>query len=627
MKRHYIWIAVILTGFLFNACGANYYFKKADGEYEYLQYSKSIQHYEKGLKKRRDAAAVENLANAYFYTNQLNLSKPLFEAIATGKVNSRTSFNYGRLLMNEGKYRDAVVQFQSYLNEHPNDVVAQMLIASCNSINERFRDTTLYEVSSLPSGDFTGAFSPTEYRDGIVFSAEKEVYRGSKQNPWTGNSYLDLYYMEKDKNGNWLSPILLEGKVNGRFHEGPATFTEDGKTVYFTRSNYYKRKMEQNEEEVNNLKIFKASLVDDKWTNLEDLPFDSDDYSCGHPTVTADGKTLYFVSDMPGGFGGTDIYKVRYKNGQWTKPENLGPVINTAGNEMFPYIHTDGTLYFSSNAHNTMGGLDVFLTYYYDGRWMQPENLNYPLNTNKDDFGYILNQDNETGFISSSRSDKDELYKFKKHAPSFNLYGMARKKGTQIPVEGVTVEITRGSDNKVITMVSGKDGKFHYPLDPEEEYHLLCTKIGCFSRTDRVSTVGLKYSENFYADFEVEEIVIDKPIVLKNIYYDFDKWNIRDDAAVELDKLVKLLKDNPTLYIEMGSHTDARGTDQYNMVLSDKRAKAAVDYLIFKGIDAKRLTWKGYGESMPVNESVNGVECDEDQHQANRRTEFRVKKL
>jgi outer membrane protein OmpA-like peptidoglycan-associated protein len=291
---------------------------------------------------------------------------------------------------------------------------------------------------------------------------------------------------------------------------------------------------------------------------------------------------------------------------------------------MFPYIHSDGTLYFSSNAHNSMGGLDVFMTYHYNDRWMQPENLNYPLNTNKDDFGYVLNADNMTGFVSSARTDKDELYEFRKNAPKFNLFGMARKKGTDIAIEGVTVEITRKSDNKVITMVSGQDGKFQYALNGEEEYHLLCTKMGCFTRTDKVSTVGLKYSENFYADFEVEDIVIGKPIVLENIYYDFDKWNIREDAALELDKLVKLLNDNPTIYIEMGSHTDARGTDQYNLVLSDKRAKATVDYLILKGIDPKRLTWKGYGETVPVNECINKVTCDEDKHQLNRRTEFKV---
>jgi hypothetical protein len=297
---------------------------------------------------------------------------------------------------------------------------------------------------------------------------------------------------------------------------------------------------------------------------------------------------------MPGGLGGTDIYKTTYSNGTWTKPENLGSQVNTTGNEMFPYIHTDGSLYFSSDAHNSMGGLDVFITYYNGTRWVKPENLNYPLNSVKDDFGFSLSKKDETkGFVSSSRTKNDKMYAFDKMPPSFNLYGIAREKGTQIPVPGVVVEVTNAKTGEVISMESDAKGNFKLKLTPETEYHLYCTKFGCFSKTDNISTVGLKYSEDFFADFEVEPIVIDKPIVLENIYYDFDKWNIRPDAAIELDKLVRILKDNPKIDIEMGSHTDARGSDQYNMVLSDKRAHAAVQYLISQGIESRRLTYRG----------------------------------
>lgn len=628
MKRRYIWLNLILAGLFLYACSADYYFKKADRDYAYLEYSKAIEYYQKGLEKRRDIAAVEKLANAYYNTGQFKKAKPLYEEVIDSRGgSSMANFNYGRILMSEGDYDGAIEQFRIYLADRPRDVVAEMLIASCKSINQRYRDTTLYDVYRIATDEYTGAFSPVEYQNGIVFTAEKEVYSGRKTNPWTGNSYLDLYYMEKDTNGNWLSPVLLEGDINGRFHEGPATFNKEGDVVYFTRSNYFKRKLVEGENDENNLKIFKATLVDEKWTDLEELPFNSDDYSCGHPALGPDGKTLYFVSDMPGGYGGTDIYKTTMdENGEWSKPENLGPTINTPGNEMFPYMHDDGTLYFSSNAHNTMGGLDVFLTYQNSERWMKPENLNYPLNTSRDDFGYVLSDDNTTGFVSSRRTDKDELYNFKKNPPTFRLFGTARKKGTKIPVEGVTVEITRGSDLKMIKMVSDEEGKFQYKLEPNEDYHLLCTKMGCFTRTDRISTHGLKYSQDFYADFVVEEIIIDRPIVLENIYYDFDKWEIRPDAAKELDKLVKLLKDNPTIHIEMGSHADARGSDMYNLVLSDKRAKAAVDYLISRGIDPDRLTWKGYGESVPVNECVKPVGCSEVKYQQNRRTEFTVKK-
>ncbi|MCB9223280.1 MAG: OmpA family protein [Crocinitomicaceae bacterium] len=618
---------IVMIGLVLAGCGAEKYFKKGDEHYEYLRYKEAIESYEKGLKKNRDMAVVEKTANAYYFIGEYEKSKILFEECMANKTAAdKLNFYYARVLMATGETQKAQGYLKKYLSKHPADVVANMLYSSCNSISVRYKDTTLYELSRIPTEDFTNAFGAVEYQNGIVFSAEKEVFRGSKQNPWTGNSYLDLYYMEKDENGNWMSPELLKGDINGRFHEGPATFSDGGEEVFFTRSNYFKKKMEINNEEENNLKIFKASLIDGQWKELVELPFNSDDYSCGHPSLTADGKTLYFVSDMPGGFGGTDIYRTNFENGEWSKPENLGETINTPGNEMFPYIHKDGTLYFSSNAHNSMGGLDVFLTYEFSDRWMKPENLNYPLNSSKDDFSFVMSDDNYTGFVTSSRDDKDELYQFKKKDPVFILFGRARIKGTETPVEGVKVEITRESDNKIIQMISDKDGKFKYQLNPEESYLLYCTKFGCFTRTDHISTKGKKYSENFYADFQVEEIVIDKPIILENIYYDFDKWDIREDAAKELDKLVRVLEDNPTIHIQMGSHTDARGTDEYNMVLSDKRAKAAVDYLIYKGIDPERLTWKGYGETEPLNECVNWVECEEDKHQQNRRTEFRVKK-
>lgn len=626
MKSNKNWI-YILVAILISSCSANHYFKKGDKAYSELRYSVAIPLYEKGLEKERNYKYVEKLADSYRETNDVERAEQLYlEAAESANADPKVYFYLGQMHMGNSRMADAIRAFTLYLEQRPGDAVARMLLSACWSMDDRFVDTTLYDLKNIGTNEYTNAFSATEYQNGVVFTADHEVFLGSKKAGWTGNSYLDLYYMEKDTSGKWMSPTLLKGKVNGRYHEGPATFNEAGDVVYFTRSNYFRRTMIKNDNNENNLKIFKATLEGDKWKKLEELPFNSDDYSCGHPTLDHDGKTLYFISDMPGGFGGTDIYKTVIENGVWSKPENLGNIINTAGDEMFPYMHNDGTLYFSSNAHNTMGGLDVFMTYFYFGRWMTPENLNYPLNTTWDDYGFSLLDDDTTGFVSSSRLEGDKMYEFTKKPPTFNLYGVARKKGKKERVEGVTVSITKESDGEVINMVSDGKGEFKIKLRPEEVYHLVCTKIGCFTRTDIISTMGLKYSQDFYADFEVEEIVIDKPIVLENIYYDFDKWNIREDAAKELNKLVKLLKDNPTIHIEMGSHTDCRGTDKYNLVLSDKRASAAVRYLIFKGIEPERLTWQGYGELKPVNRCVNGVKCTEEEHQQNRRTEFKVTK-
>jgi peptidoglycan-associated lipoprotein len=624
-------ISIILTGLIFlTSCSTSTkHIRKGNMYYENIAYANAIHHYEKAYAKGKSIAVANNLAISYMNIGDYDNAQYYFERIIDEpNVDKQAYFNYGKILMGKNKHNEAARWFNKYLDIVKHDVVAEMLLSACLTVNDRYIDTTLYKLRPILSDEFTNTFGIIEYKDGAVFSADKEVFSGRKKNPWTGNSYLDLYVIEKDDEGNWLNPALLKGDVNGPFHDGPATFSEDGQIVYFTRSNYFKRKMKTNENNENNLKIFKATMIDGKYKNLEELPFNSDDYSVGHPTLSYDGKTLYFVSDMPGGFGGTDIYKVNIdENGNYSKPENLGNSINTAGNEMFPYLHRDGTLYFSSNAHNSMGGLDVFISYHNGERWVTPENLNYPINSIKDDFAFSLNKDNISGFVSSSRVGNDAMYSFTKQDPTFNLFGTARKKGTDIPVEGVTVRITVKDTEEVINMVSDKTGKFKLKLKPETEYLLLCTKEGCFTRTDNVSTKGLKYSENFYADFQVEEIIIDKPIVLENIYYDFDKWNIREDAAIELDKLTRLLNDNPTIEIEMGSHTDARGSDAYNMLLSQKRAMAAVQYLVRNGIAPNRLTWKGYGETVPVNKCVNDVACTEKEHQQNRRTEFKVTKI
>jgi peptidoglycan-associated lipoprotein len=627
-KKNTLLTLTVLSTVLLSSC-VSYHTRKGNEYYDYINYAPSIDHFEKVYAKTNDSSIELKLADAYYKVNKLDSAEAKYvRAIARGNTDPRVNFDYGKVLMAQGKHTKAVAEFNKYLKVYPNDATAKMLKASCNSVLERYRDTTLYTLKPIFEDQFVNSFSIVEYRDGAVFAADKQVFSGRKENPWTGDSYLDLYEMKKDVEGNWLDPQLLQGDINGRFHEGPATFTKDGNTVYFTRSNYFKRKMVVNEKEENNLKIFKATLTNGEWKNLVDFPYNSDDYSCGHPTLTEDGKTMYFVSDMPGGNGGTDIYKTTFgDNGNWTQPVNLGPEVNTNGNEMFPYIHTDGSLYFSSDAHNTLGGLDVFITYNNGQRWMKPENLNYPLNSIKDDFGFSINKDDKTGFVSSSRTKSDKMYSFEKNPATFTLYGLAREKGTQIPVEGVVVEITNSVTGKITSVVSDKQGNFKLKLDPESSYLLYCTKFGCFTKTDNLSTIGLKYSEDFFADFEVEPIVIDKPIVLENIYYDFDKWDIRQDAAIELDKLVRILQDNPKIEIEMGSHTDARGSDQYNLVLSDKRAKAAVLYLISRGVDPTRLTWKGYGETVHVNKCKNGVECTEEEHQDNRRTEFKVKKV
>ena len=319
-----------------NSC-MNYHIRQGNRSFENLAYSDAIVHYEKVYPESTDSEVEIKLAESYFKVGNIDSSEVLYSnALKNGNRNPTIYFNYGKILMEKGRYKEASEYFSLYLKQYKNNLVAKMLLASCNSIREHFIDTTLYVLKPIIENEFKNAFSIVEYQNGAVFAADKEVFFGKKINAWTGNSYLDLYTIRKDVDGNWLAPNLLAGDINGRFHEGPACFSADGNSVYFTRSNYQKRKMVVNEKDENNLKIFKSTLIDGKWKKLEEFTYNNDDYSVGHPSLTEDGKTLYFVSDMPGGYGGTDLYKCSYENNTWLKPENLGEMINTPGNEMFP---------------------------------------------------------------------------------------------------------------------------------------------------------------------------------------------------------------------------------------------------------------------------------------------------
>ena len=621
----------ILAAVLLASC-TNSLYKKGVKNYDKMAYNKAIDNLETYLQKKDDPADAKiKLANAYRLVNDIpNAEKWFSKIVLLPESEPINMFYYAKMLMGMGKYDEAKIWFNKYLGKVPDDFVAEMLLVSCNSVDQFKKDTTLFTIKEAEIPEISTAFGQVPYGDGIMFTADKVTFKNSTTANWTGRSYLDIYFSQKDQNGKWLSPMLLKGNVNGQYHEGPACFNKAGNVVYFTRSNYTKKKLVKSSKSENNLKLFRAELVGDKWTNVTEMPFNSDEYSCGHPSLAADDKTLYFISDMPGGMGGTDIYKTAFENGSWTKPENLGNEINTSGNEMFPYIHSDGTFYFSSDAHNNLGGLDVFMSFYDGKKWLQVENLNYPLNTSKDDFAFVLNEDSKTGYISSNRGEGDKIYEITKNDPTFILSGYVSQKGQpKLGIDSAVIEIQNLTLKTKEYVYTGKGGFYKTKLNAKCEYLVKASKPMYFTITQpkNFCMIGKKISENFTANFELDQIIIEKPIVLENIYYDLDKWFIREDAANELNRLVQVMSDNPSLTIELSSHTDSRAGDQYNLILSDKRAKAAVEYIVSKGIDAKRMRWKGYGESKLINHCKNSVQCSEDEHQQNRRTEFKAIKI
>jgi len=621
-------ISVIVLAIAFSSC-SNTILKKAHKEYEHKNYQQAIKHYNKVLTKRRDNVAVVNLARSYFFINDIkNASHYYQESVHLSESDCGDYINYARILMQNEEYSEAKVWLKKYLSHHPNDMLAVTLFASCNSVGKFYRDTTLYELKELQLEGFNNVFSPTELNKGVAFSGDKDVKLNSKKSSWTGNSYLDLYFTEKDESGEWLDPELLKGDINGKYHEGPAVFSKDGKKVYFTRNNYKKRKLNKNSPGENNLKLYEAEFIKEKWTNIKELPFNSDFYSTGHPTLSDDESKLFFISDMPGGKGGTDIWVVSKADSNWSKPVNLGGTINTSGNEMFPYYHNDGSLYFSSDAHSSLGGLDVFISSVVNGKWLTPENLNYPLNSSRDDFGFVMSDNDSTGFVSSSRAEgADAMYEFVKRPPKFNVYGKVTSIKTNLALPGVRVVLSDITGKKLNEIKTTKNGKYRFKLGLNNQFRVHVSKEGFFATSSSISTVGKKYSENFEVNLQLDELIIEKAIVIENIYYDYDKWFIREDAKPSLNNLVKVMEDNPNIIIELSSHTDSRASGRYNLILSDKRAHAAVEYIISKGIERNRITAKGYGETKLINECKNNVECTEEKHQENRRTEFKVTKL
>jgi peptidoglycan-associated lipoprotein len=626
-------IPIIIALFFLSSC-INKQYKNGVKNYNWFAYSKAIKNFEKYLSKKNEPFdAKVMLANSYRHENDMiNAERWYSKIIDSSNIEPIEYFHYAKILMELERYNEAKIWLEKYLKTTPDDFVAEVLLVSCQSVKTFKTDTTLFSVEKANIPEVSDAFGQVPYGSGIIFTADKVTFSNSKTDSWTGKSYLDLYFTQKDANGKWLSPSILKGTINGQYHEGPACFNKKGDVVYFTRSNYLKRKkLGENSKHENNLMLFRAELVGDHWTNVTELPFDNNEYSCGHPTLSSDEKTLFFISDMPGGMGGTDIYKIEINGNTYGKPENLGSEINTSGNEMFPYMHSDGTLYFSSDAHENMGGLDVFMSYYDGRKWLQVENLNYPLNTSKDDFAFVLKDDNKTGYLSSNRGDDgDKIYEVIKHDPTFILSGTVFHKGKPTTaIESAVIEIENITEKSKETILTNKFGAYKLKLKTKCEYKIKASKAMHFTITapQYFCMIGKKTSENFTANFELDEIIIEKPIVLENIYYDLDKWLIREDAAVELNRLVQVMQDNPSLNIELSSHTDSRAGDQYNLVLSDKRAKAAVEYIISKGIDAKRMKWKVYGESLLINQCKNDVICSEEEHQKNRRTEFKAIKI
>lgn len=626
--NRYILLAFMLL--LLAGC-ANQHYNKGVKEYDNYAFASAIENFEKALEKdSTNAKAQIKLAESYRLVNDYQKAEAMYaKVINLPESKPEDKMHYAKLLMSANKHEEAANMLRLYLQTNPDDKSARSLLEACTYIELFMEDTSRYALNAIPLFTNVSMFGAVKYKNGIAYTAEKSAT--GKANPWTGNSYLDIFYNYK-QNGDWQTEAPIGGDMAGKFHEGPVTFNQDGTYAIVTRSNYKKgSKLDKNEENVNHFGLYEMNFKDGKWSDPKALPFNNADYSVGHGSLSGDGKTLYFTSDMPGGFGGSDLYVSTFDGTTWSAHQNLGDLINSSGNEVFPSLHNDNVLYFSSDGLASLGGLDIFKTERENGKWSSPSNLNFPLNSTADDFAFIINKDDTTGFLSSNRAGTDRIFEWAKVAPVLLVDGLCINQNNGEPLAGVTVKLLNLTDGTETSVVTGSDGKFNFNLRPDKKYRVEGSKNDLFTQSHEFSTEGKTQTETITLQFEFDEIVVAKAddknaktYKVDNIYYDYDQFEIRPDAAQELNKLVKMLKDNQTVKIELHSHTDSRASSQYNLNLSNQRAQAAVEYLISQGIDASRVKSKGFGKSKLINRCKDGVECSEEEHQQNRRTEFIV---
>ena len=571
---------------------------------------------------------LQNLADSYYYNAEM---------LAASKVYGNLYFLYKDSLKGDYlfRYANTLKALQEY--ERADKVMSAYLkypVDTRKFLNHLVKIVPHnYKVKALSKGGNTGDFGVAFYGDTLVFASSRNA-----KNPiykWNNRPYLDLYMGELNKEGMLHNVRPFSEDINTKTHESSATFTKDGKKMYFNRTN--DKRITVGNDLVANIKIYEADLVNGKWVNIRPLPFCRDEFSCIHPAVSPDGKRLYFSSDMPGSLGGMDLYYVDvYENGAYGMPVNLGNVINTPHREQFPFVAEDGTLYFASDGHEGLGGLDLFLSRSYDDVFAKPINLGPSINSGFDDFAFVIQQGKETGFFASNRSGEDLLYGFNRE-PNPRMYavsGGVRDKYTKLALPGTKVNLYNEKDQLIGQLVVGADADYIFNIEPNTKYRIEAFRdlyipyIADFETNDegRLEYVIEMVLESYD---DAEDIVVRRDdgltyIMLENIYFEFNKWDITPQAASTLNILVELLKKYPYMEVELGAHTDSRASDAYNMRLSQNRANATLEYLVENGINRKRLKAKGYGERKPL---VNcGENCSDIQHAINRRCEFIILK-
>jgi outer membrane protein OmpA-like peptidoglycan-associated protein/tetratricopeptide (TPR) repeat protein len=622
MKKLYIAFCVLT--FSSSVFAQNNDTKKADKLFHTYEYVDAAKEYNKLVENGKgDAYVYKQLADTYYNMfDTANATTWYAKAVETNQ-DAETYYRYAQMLKANGKYEESNKQMAKFAAAAPTDQRAKAFKENPNYVPKILSKKPSYTSKNVELNTDKSDFGAVMSGNTVYFTSARNEAR--KKYGWNEQPYLDIYMSNLGDSGTFSEPVTVS-ELNSRFHDGPVTLSSDGNTMYFASDSFRENSYEK--DKANKLKlgknnIFKSVKNGSSWEKATSVSFNSSEYSTSNPSLSADGKTLYFSSNMPGSIGGVDIWKVSVnEDGSFGTPENLGKKVNTEGTESFPFIAEDNTtLYFASSGRQGLGGLDIFRIDLSNNS--ESENVGEPINSVKDDFAFTFNKAKNTGFYSSNRNGNDDIFGATPIcAVPVNVIVTNAKTGEILSSAKVSILDTK--KNIITSEMSNAKGEVTYSVECGKEYIIQASKDGYEGNSFPVAmSKGTAVAIAAALD-PIDVIVTETEIVLKPIYFEFNKSNITQDGAFELDKLVQVLRNNNKLVILAKSHTDNRGSDQYNMDLSDRRAKSTVQYILSKGIPAAQISGKGFGETEP--KVACGENCTEEEHALNRRSEFLIVK-
>ncbi len=651
--------------------------ERADEYFNEFDFIKAISLYEKIVKKdSSNTYAMHQIGSAYRMIGKEDKASEWFgRVVALEPTNLEDRFLYALSMISKGEYQSAMDQFTIYYSMDTNNRIVNEYIKIPDFYTVLTQDSAKYRLSPLTINSEKSEYGPTLFKNYLLFTSSRDRESAIKRrSTWTNEAFLDLYQVEMFSDGTLGEPKIIDEPITTKFHEGSASYDAMTDQLFFTRTSYYESELAINDDGITNIEIFTSRYdeLDNKWLEVKTFPYNNTNYNIAQPSISSDGKTLYFVSDMPGGYGGADIYSCTWNGVTWSEPVNLGKTVNTSGNEKNPYIDKDGILYFASNGYIGLGGLDIYSAEPDLKGFKKPVNMGYPINTRFDDFSFTYTDDTKTAFFIASNRDgglgSDDIYMIEiiPEEPILLVGNVLIKESLQdAPIKML---ITDSSGKLIASDTLNQSRPFELPImEKEKSWNMVFYPLFDMEALESKQGIDPSTAQNgildigqiiLGEDLPAEEPEVEGALVIAdegqdptkddgqgeveyidlpsleqgintqfdNINFDFDKSNLTDAAKTELDELVELMKANPETTVELSGHTDARGSKTYNLKLSERRTASALNYLIENGIGAERISTQNHGELQLINQCEDGVECSNEEHAKNRRVEIKISK-